>query len=84
MKKPDAQTALTEYFVAIVGDFYSMELTRLRMRVDPRRYIVGYWNFQEPQGGLGADFSHHLLFPSVLFQDNEHCGRFVRSLLEGW
>ena len=32
------------------------------MRVDPRRYIVGYWNFQEPRGGLGADFSDHLLF----------------------
>ena len=56
------QTALTDFFVAIVGDFYSMELTRLRMRVDPRRYIVGYWNFQEPRGGLGADFSDHLLF----------------------
>ena len=39
---PDVQTALTEFFVAIVGDFYSLDLTRLRMKVDPRRFVYAY------------------------------------------
>ena len=65
---PDPHAALWNTFVELVDLFLGHHLMQMRMDIAPGwgDHLVGYSNFGEPRGGLGAGFTDHLVHHAIV------------------